>query len=95
MTRNRAQLTNLGGRIRKVLHDLYGEHGIGVLAKELRVPDHAWADYERGGPMPERIFLRFIDATGADPHWLLRGRGESYVKGRTEVPIRQNVRHLG
>ena len=75
--------------------DLYGEHGIDVLAKELRLPAHAWVEYERGEPIPGRIFLRFVDATGANPHWLFLGQGERYVKGRAEVAIRRNVRHLG
>jgi hypothetical protein len=95
ITRNRAHVTELGGRFRQVRRDLYGDHNIDALAKELSLPAHAWVEYERGEPIPGRVFLHFIDATGANPHWLLSGRGERYVQGRAEVPILRNVRHLG
>ena len=95
MTRNRAQVTELGRRVRQVRRELYGNNGIDALAKELSLPAQAWIAYERGGPIPGRVFLRFIDATGANPHWLLSGHGERYVQGRAEMPIPRNIRHLG
>ena len=90
-TWDRADQTKLAGRIRQVRHHLYGSRGTDALAKELCVPAHALADYERGKPIPGRVFLRFIDVTGVNARWLFTGDGDCYVAERTDGPaVRQS-----
>jgi hypothetical protein len=69
---------SLARRIREVRSDLYGEHGGPILARELQLPFRTWFDYENGQTIPAQLILRFIELTGASPHWLLTGQGEKY-----------------
>ncbi len=72
MNRN-AQLAQ---RIREIRQDLYGENGVEAVARALNVPPATWVNYEHGVTMPADVVLRFLDLTGADPHWLVTGEGE-------------------
>ena len=69
---------DLTRRVREIREDLYGEHGIDVLATEMGLPVHTWLNYEAGVSVPATVILRFIVVTGAAPHWLLTGEGEKF-----------------
>jgi hypothetical protein len=68
----------LARRVREVRLDLYGENGGPLLADSLAVPFRTWHGYEAGLTIPAPTLLRFIEVTGANPHWLLTGQGEKY-----------------
>ncbi len=74
--------SDLAHRVRHVREDFYGEHGAQFLADALGLPLGTWANYERGVTIPAQVILKFIDATGAHPHWLLTGRGPMYLRRR-------------
>jgi hypothetical protein len=44
----------------------------------LRLPSRTWTNYERGVTVPGVILLEFLELTGVEPPWLLRGAGEKY-----------------
>jgi hypothetical protein len=75
---NRAVHAALSRRVREIRQELYGDDGGAVLAESLRVPSRTWANYESGVVLPAEAILRFIELTGADPHWLLTGEGPRY-----------------
>ena len=68
----------LAGRVRTVRQELYGEYGGPWLAQRMRMPFRTWIAYESGQQIPAELILRFIEITGADPHWLLTGEGRKY-----------------
>jgi hypothetical protein len=70
--------SELAQRIRLVRERLYGEHGGPLLARGLEIPFRTWHHYESGFTIPAETILRFIELTGADPHWLLTGKGEMF-----------------
>jgi hypothetical protein len=72
----------LATRLREVRRELYGESGGPEIAEALRLPARTWANYESGVIIPAQVILDFIELTGADPHWLLTGRGERYTLRR-------------
>ncbi len=65
-------------RVREVRNRLYGEHGAPVLAESLNIPARTWLNYEMGVTMPAQVLLLFLEVTGAEPRWLLRGKGERF-----------------
>jgi transcriptional regulator with XRE-family HTH domain len=65
----------LAQRVREVRLDLYGDDGGPLLAGALGISARTWANYEFGVTIPALVLLRFIDATGVEPHWLLTGEG--------------------
>jgi hypothetical protein len=75
MTRQRDGLCR---RLRQVRVELYGEDGGPMLAKDLRLPLRTWMNYESGVTIPGAVVLRFIELTGANPHWLLTGEAPQY-----------------
>lgn len=77
---------DLAGRIRVLREELYGEHGGPMLAERLRLPYRTWTNYEDGCTIPAQVILKFIDVTGADPHWLLTGEGAKYLAAREAAP---------
>ena len=66
-------------RVRELRVDLFGHHGGPLLARTLRVSPRAWMDYESGSMIPAQVLLRFIEATSANPHWLLTGEGDKFL----------------
>ena len=70
----------LAQRVREVRLELYGENGGPMLASELKIPYRNWVRYESGGTMPGPAMLRFLELTGANPHWLLTGIGPKYER---------------
>jgi hypothetical protein len=75
----------LAARIREIRLDLFGEQGGPLLAAELGLPPRTWANYEAGVTVPASVILRFIDATGTNPQWLLTGEGRRYSG---QAPVR-------
>jgi hypothetical protein len=72
---------DLGGRLRLVRIDRYGEDGVPKLARLLGIPGRTWSNYERGVTIPGEILLEVIALTGVAPQWLL-GRGGAMYRGR-------------
>jgi hypothetical protein len=70
--------TGLARRVGEIRRDLFGEHGAPLLADRLCIPTRTWLNYESGVVIPAVIILGLIEATGANPSWLLSGEGERY-----------------
>jgi len=70
--------SGMSERLREIRLELYGEHGGPMLALALDVPFRDWSRYENGATMPAQVLLRFLEATGASPGWLLNGEGPRY-----------------
>jgi len=73
----------LAKRVREVRTELYGEDRIENLARALRVPTQTWLNYERGITMPAVVLLKFLEITGANPHWLQTGKGDRFSARRS------------
>jgi hypothetical protein len=69
---------DLADRVRMIREELFGQNGGPLLAREIGVPYRTWMNYEDGCTIPAHAILRFIEATNADPRWLLTGEGEPY-----------------
>ena len=80
MVRDRNQ--TLARRLRMIRLELYGAHGVPALAESLGIPDETWLNYESGVALPAPTLLVLIEQTGANPHWLLTGKGERYTAKR-------------
>lgn len=70
--------SNLGHRVREIRLELYGNHGGPLLAGALGIPFWRLMTYEQGQVIPAQTILKFIETTGAHPHWLLTGEGMKY-----------------
>jgi len=70
----------LSRRIREIRLERYGENGGPELATAVGIPYRTWVNYEAGVTMPGEIILRFIEAVGVNPHWLLTGEGKTYTR---------------
>ena len=75
---NKLQM-GLEERLREVREDFYGVHGAQFIADDLGVARETWMNYEQGVMIPGIVVLKLIDATGANPRWLLTGKGEKYL----------------
>ncbi len=71
----------LAARLTQIRRELYGAHGGPELARVLGLPYRTWANYERGVSIPGEVLLAFLERTGVEPSWLLRGRGPAYRAG--------------
>lgn len=59
--------------------EIFGDDGSVVLSDQLGVAPKTWQNYEEiGEAMPAQTLLRFIELTGVDPLWLMRGEGRKY-----------------
>ena len=58
--------------------EIHGEEGGPDLAIQLGLPPRTWQNYESGVTLPAEVLLRFLEITGAEPHWLLHGAGPRY-----------------
>ena len=72
--------TAIANRLRLVREQIYGENGGLELADQLGLPFQTWANYESGVTIPGELMLLFLDVTGTNPNWLLRGTGEQYTR---------------
>lgn len=70
----------LARRVLEIRVELYGEHGGPLLAAALGVSYRNWMRYESGEAMPAEAMLRFLEATGANPRWLLTGEGPKFAR---------------
>jgi hypothetical protein len=68
----------LAVRVREIRRERYGDGGIPILARVLGLPVQTWVNFEAGVVIPAHVILRFIEVTGAEPHWLLTGQGDRY-----------------
>ncbi len=75
----------LAQRLLEVRLAMYGDQGGPILAEVLGIPARTWANYELGVTIPGLLLLRFIDVTGAEPHWLLTGEGQRHLAGSEET----------
>jgi hypothetical protein len=80
----------LARRLKVIRIQLFGEHGLPELAKQLGVPPETWANYEQGVTMPAEVLLAFIELTSVDSHWLLTGEG-SPRRSRSSDTLRRAV----
>ena len=78
----------LAERIREIRIDLYGKNGGPLLAEALEIPFRTLHNYESGCTIPAPTILRFIELTGADPHWLLTGCGERFLDRDAPAQLR-------
>lgn len=69
---------DIARRVREIRDESFGENGGPMLAEALELPFRTWLNYEGGCTIPAQVILRFIEQTGAHPHWLLTGEGEKY-----------------
>lgn len=75
---SRRTKTAIAGRLRSVREEAYGDDGVPELAQRLGLSGQTWVNYENGVTIPGEILLRFIEATNAEPLWLLRGDGPKF-----------------
>ena len=80
----------IGARIREALWARFGEDGLVLASEKLGIPTQTMLNYEAGAAMPSETFLRFLVLTGANPAWLLNGRGPRFVRSRLRLngPVR-------
>jgi hypothetical protein len=69
----------LARRLREIRSERFCDDGAAVLAALVDVPLRTWQNYEAGVAVPAPVLLRFLDLTGAHPHWLLTGEGPKYL----------------
>ena len=67
----------LASRVREIRRETFGD-GVAALSRATGIPAQTSEDCERGVTLPAGALLRFIEHTGAEPHWLLTGEGERY-----------------
>jgi peptidase S24-like protein/CI repressor-like protein len=68
----------LSSRLRAIRHELLGYHGGPELARRLNLPARTWYNYETGVTVPAEVLLAFVEATDANPSWLLTGEGPKF-----------------
>lgn len=72
----------IGERLHVVRTDLYGGNGVDELARQLGIAPQVWRNIEHiGGLITASQLLAFVELTGANPVWLLRGEGPKYRAG--------------
>jgi hypothetical protein len=77
----------LGDRFRAIRLERFGPGGIDEFARRLGVPAQVWRNYEEVGELvPAPVLRAFLEITGADPLWLLRGDGPRYRNGHGPGP---------
>lgn len=69
---------NIAARLQQVRMELYGDNGGPLLARRLGIPWRTWTHYESGVSVPAEVLLQFIELTGVEPRWLLRGKDEPF-----------------
>ncbi len=69
----------LASRVRAIRLEQFGADGVAIVALFMGIPVRTWDHYESGVAMPGYVLLKFIELTGAAPHWLFEGEGERYI----------------
>lgn len=70
--------SSLSERLKQIRTMLFGERGGPEMARRLNLPIRTWYNYESGVTVPAEVALKFVELTGVDPMWLLRGQGEPF-----------------
>jgi len=83
---------SLAHRLRYVRRERFGEHGLEALAELLKVSARTWTTCESCGTISGGLLLRFIEVTGVEPCWLLRGSGPRYRSASAQTAFSQNTR---
>jgi hypothetical protein len=78
MGQQHSERESLARRVREIREEVFGENGAPLLADILHLPLRTWMHYEAGCTIPAHVILGFIEATHAEPHWLLTGNGDKY-----------------
>jgi hypothetical protein len=80
--RPRPPLDSLAHRILTIRIEQFGggEAGLVGIAAAFSLPPRTWKNYENGVTMPATALLQFLTATGANPNWLMTGRGARYLR---------------
>jgi hypothetical protein len=65
-------------RLREIRQEIFGDHGGPELARRLNLPARTWYNIEKGATVPAELLLAIIDQTGANPWWVLTGKGSKY-----------------
>ena len=78
-SRNVSQMI-LARRVREIRRALLGEEAVPLLTEALDLPARTRLNCEAGVTIPATVILRFIEISGAGPHWLLTGGGEPFVE---------------
>jgi hypothetical protein len=68
----------IAGRLRLIRLEIFGKHGGPGLADQLQLPFRTWLNYETGVTIPGEVLLEFLEITGTEPLWLLRGEGRRF-----------------
>jgi hypothetical protein len=68
----------LASRIREIRTEKFGAEGVAALSQAMHIAAPTWENFENGVMIPGWILLQFIELTGAQPDWLLTGKGERY-----------------
>lgn len=76
--------STLSQRLKQVRTMLHGERGGPEMARRLNLPIRTWYNYESGVTVPAEVVLKFVELTGVDPMWLLRGQGEPFTSQEAE-----------
>jgi len=75
----------IAGRLRLVRMELFGEDRGTELSDQLGIPFRTWFNFETGVTIPGEVLLEFLEVTGIEPIWLLRGTGPKYRATTSEV----------
>ncbi len=67
-------------RLREIRRELFGDKGGPELARRLNLPARTWYGYETGATLPAEVLLGFIEQTGANPMFVLAGKGSKYQR---------------
>ena len=68
----------IAGRLRLIRIEHFGEDRGTELSDQLGIPFRTWFNYETGVTIPGEVLLEFVEITGIEPLWLLRGTGPKY-----------------
>ena len=82
MTDGRESFSGLSERMRAIRLELFGPDGLRVAGQSSRRFRKQHWQMEINGPIAGHFILGFIEVTGANPSWLLRGAGERYQEMR-------------
>jgi hypothetical protein len=76
---------SIGGRLRLIRTELFGEDRGDEFADRIGVPFRTWSNYENGVLIPGEILLVFLEITRVEPTWLLYATGPRYRATTTET----------
>lgn len=73
----------LSARLRAIREATFGPRGRAAFARAIDVSPSTYNYYEKGRRPPPDLLARVTEVTGADPGWLLTGRGEAFPAERS------------